>query len=229
VVAGSQFGLGSAGFVAGNIRYCRDYYCLVGQDQLPEVSLVHIRPGRISRTGGITGIFHNANCGCNVDFGQGILVGFDARPTDSCLGISLYPGGDIFTFGKKNKYMSKKNPISYPEEVLRPVKDYLLRRLFGLEKRKHELVKEDPFADKARLEDNAAVDADAAERVGHMQISAVKQALERSTIQVRKALSRIKIGKYGVCERCGKMIDTDRLMIVPETTVCIDCERKREK
>jgi DnaK suppressor protein len=124
---------------------------------------------------------------------------------------------------------SNKRMISYPAEVLKPVKDYLSSRLFGLEERKKELSQEDPFADKARLEDNAAVDADAAERVGHMQVSAMKLALDRSIIQIRKALSRIKIGKYGICERCGKMIDTDRLMIVPETTVCVDCERKKEK
>ena len=129
----------------------------------------------------------------------------------------------------KKKTNSKKFQVKYPAEVLRPVRDYLSQRLFGLEKRKKELAQEDPFADKSRLEDNAAVDADAAERIGHMQVSAIKQALDRSMIQVRKALTRIKIGKYGICERCGKMIDTDRLMIMPETTVCIGCERKREK
>jgi RNA polymerase-binding transcription factor DksA len=123
----------------------------------------------------------------------------------------------------------RRNIISYPEEVLRPVKEYLSSRLFGLEKRKKELVKEDPFTDKNRLDDNAAMDTDAAETTGHMEVSALKKTIDRSTIQIRKALSRIKIGKYGVCERCGKMIDTDRLMIMPETTVCIDCERKREK
>jgi RNA polymerase-binding transcription factor DksA len=119
--------------------------------------------------------------------------------------------------------------IEYPKEVLKPVRDYLSSKLFGLERRKKELTREDPFEDKSRLDDNAAIDADAAERVGHMQVSALKQAMERSSIQVKKALTRIKIGKYGVCERCGKMIDTDRLMVVPETTLCVDCERKREK
>jgi RNA polymerase-binding transcription factor DksA len=128
-----------------------------------------------------------------------------------------------------DKNDKKKTIISYPEEVLRPVRDYLSRRLFGLEKRKKELAKEDPYADKDRLDDNAAMDADAAETTGHMEVSALRQTVDRSTIQIRKALTRIKIGKYGVCERCGKMIDTDRLMIMPETTVCIDCERKREK
>ncbi len=129
----------------------------------------------------------------------------------------------------KKKTNLKKFQVKYPAEVLRPVRDYLSQRLFGLEKRKKELTQEDPFSDKSRLEDNAAVDADAAERTGHMQVSAIKLALDRSMIQIHKALTRIRIGKYGICERCGKMIDTDRLMIMPETTVCVGCERKREK
>lgn len=131
---------------------------------------------------------------------------------------------------KPAESVSRGNPvIAYPQAVLKPVKDYLVGKLFGLEKRRKELSSEDPFADKSRLLDNAAVDADAAERVGHMQISAVKQAVDKSIIQIRKALSMIKIGRYGVCERCGKMIDTDRLMIMPETTLCVDCGKKREK
>ena len=129
----------------------------------------------------------------------------------------------------KKDNTSKKLKFLYPSEVLRPVADYLAGKLFGLEKRKKELVSEDPFADKSRLDDNAAVDADAAERVGHMQVFALKRAMDKSIIQVRKALSRIKFGKYGICEKCRKMIDTDRLMVFPETTICISCERKREK
>ena len=123
----------------------------------------------------------------------------------------------------------KKQAVRYPEEVLKPVKEHLLSRLFGLEKRKKEIGDADPFRYESRLEDNAAIDADAAEQVGHMQASALKRALDRSIIQVRKALSRIKFGKYGVCERCGKMIYTDRLMVMPETTICVECEKKREK
>ena len=53
--------------------------------------------------------------------------------------------------------------------------------------------------------------------------------MERGIIQTRKALSRIKIGKYGICEDCGQMIDTDRLMIYPEATLCAKDARKREK
>lgn len=117
----------------------------------------------------------------------------------------------------------------YPSHVLEPVRRYLQSKLFGLDRRKKELDQADPFTDKSRLNDNAAIDTDAAERVGHMEVSAVKKALDRSMVQVRKALTMIKIGKYGLCENCGRMIDTDRLTVMPETTYCVDCEKKREK
>ena len=122
-----------------------------------------------------------------------------------------------------------KKTIKYPWEVLEPVRRYLAERLSTLEKKKKQATEADPFKDQSRLNDNAAIDADAAEQVGHMQASAVRQTLDRSIIQVRKAMTRMKIGKYGICERCGKMIDTDRLMIMPETTICVECEKKREK
>lgn len=126
---------------------------------------------------------------------------------------------------------TKKNakPVTYPKEVLEPVKNHLNEELSKLEKRKAELDVEDPFSDRARIDDNAAIDTDAAEQVGHMRVSALKQTMDRSIIQIRKAMARIKIGKYGLCERCGKFIDTDRLMIMPETTFCVACEKLKEK
>ncbi len=38
----------------------------------------------------------------------------------------------------------------------------------------------------------------------------------------------LRIGRYGICEDCGKMIDTDRLMVYPETTLCAQDAAKRE-
>lgn len=124
---------------------------------------------------------------------------------------------------------TKKVKTVYPKEVLKPVEEHLSAELNKLSKRKADIEVEDPFNDRTRVDDNAAVDTDAAEQVGHMQVNAVKLALDRSMIQIRKAMSRIKIGKYGLCERCGKFIDTDRLMIMPESTLCIVCEKQKEK
>ena len=76
--------------------------------------------------------------------------------------------------------------------------------------------------------DNASPDTDAAEQFGHARASAIKEQLDRKIIQTKKALSMVKIGKYGICEDCAKMIDTDRLMIYPEATLCASCQKKRE-
>lgn len=118
--------------------------------------------------------------------------------------------------------------IKFPPDVIKPIKDFLHLEEKKLEKRKESLEKSDPFSDSRRLYDNASPDADASEQFGHATAEALKREVERKLIQVRKALARIKIGKYGVCEVCHKMIDTDRLMVMPEATVCAECERKKK-
>lgn len=117
----------------------------------------------------------------------------------------------------------------FPKNLLIPVANFLKVKLSSLEKRKKAIAEEDPFADTARVLDNASPDTDAAEQFGHARTSALQKELARKMIQIKKALTAIKIGKYGLCEECGKMIDTDRLMAFPETTFCVACERKREK
>lgn len=127
--------------------------------------------------------------------------------------------------------MSKKNnkKVRFPMHVLQPVREYLLRRETELRKRKKSLAKEDPFADTERLNDNAAVDLDAAEEVGHERIRILKLEIDKTLIRVRKALTRIKVGKYGVCSKCGEMIDTDRLAIDPTASLCVTCANNKEK
>ncbi len=122
-----------------------------------------------------------------------------------------------------------KNPITFPAQILKPVRNFLKREEKELEKRKKVLVKEDPFSDTARVGDNAAVDAEAAEQFGHARIEAMRKEIDKRLVEIKKALTRIKIGKYGTCQECGEMIDTDRLTVKPEATLCIKCERKKSK
>jgi DnaK suppressor protein len=133
---------------------------------------------------------------------------------------------------KKVKIKTKKSRfdiVSFPSKLLNPVAHFLKSSLEQLKKRRKIIEEDDPFKDTSRLIDNASPDTDAAEQFGHARASAIKEQLDRKIIQTRKALTRIKIGKYGICEDCGKMIDTDRLMIYPEATLCASCQAKREK
>ena len=44
--------------------------------------------------------------------------------------------------------------------------------------------------------------------------------------QLRKALQKIEDGSYGVCEKCSKPIEKERLEIVPGALVCMECIKK---
>jgi DnaK suppressor protein len=133
---------------------------------------------------------------------------------------------------KKVKNKSKKKTssiIQFPGRLISPVGKFLRGRLAILEKRKKDIEEEDPFTDTSRVIGNPSPDADAAEQFGHARTTAIKENIDRKIVQTKKALSRVRIGKYGICEDCSQMIDTDRLMVYPEATVCAKCQAKREK
>lgn len=119
--------------------------------------------------------------------------------------------------------------IRFPRAVLKPIELFLRKEEKKLKERKKGLAGEDPFKDTNRVNDNAASDAEAAEQVGHERISALKSEIDKALINIRKTLSKIKIGKYGICEGCGQMIDTDRLAVNPTAELCIKCEKKKKK
>ncbi|MEK7497427.1 MAG: TraR/DksA C4-type zinc finger protein [Patescibacteria group bacterium] len=129
---------------------------------------------------------------------------------------------------KKKVKVESKIP-TFPMSLLIPIGSFLSGQLKKLEGNKKKITEEDPFANEARTGDNAAPDTEAEEQFGHARTLAIKEQLDRKIVQTRKALTRIKIGKYGICENCGKMIDTDRLVIFPEATLCVSCEKKKEK
>lgn len=119
--------------------------------------------------------------------------------------------------------------MKYPPELLQPVKKHLVEKLRELMRSKKRIDEIDPAKDENRISGNADVGDEAMEKVGLMESSALRMSVDRRVIQLRKALARIKFGSYGVCEKCGSMIDTDRLMIMPEATLCMKCEREKEK
>lgn len=131
---------------------------------------------------------------------------------------------------KKLKEAEKRetSPV-FPASVMKPIANFLSARLHTLEKRKKAISKEDPFTDRDRVDDNAATDIEADEQFGHARSSAIQKEISKNIIMVRKALSRIKLGKYGICEECGQLIDTDRLIAFPEATLCAKDAAKREK
>lgn len=58
---------------------------------------------------------------------------------------------------------------------------------------------------------------------------ALMQRLERKLESVQYALRLAQAGTYGICESCGDRIAPARLEVLPETTLCLDCQRQIER
>ena len=91
------------------------------------------------------------------------------------------------------------------------------------------LKKDDPFADPDHVSDNAAVDTDVREQVGHETVEAEIKDLQKRYEELKDASVRISKNRYGVCEKCNSVIPIMRLELVPEARYCIECERKMKK
>jgi YteA family regulatory protein len=52
---------------------------------------------------------------------------------------------------------------------------------------------------------------------------------EHVLADIDAALKRIEDGTYGTCTNCGKQIPQERLEARPYATLCIDCQRRRER
>ncbi|MBU1167243.1 TraR/DksA family transcriptional regulator [Patescibacteria group bacterium] len=69
-------------------------------------------------------------------------------------------------------------------------------------------------------EQNAAEVADYAKNLD------LEAKMEVKLLNVKKALKRIAIGKYGVCESCDKEISPERLKALPSAGECLECQEK---
>lgn len=58
--------------------------------------------------------------------------------------------------------------------------------------------------------------------------AAVRDSLRLRLSEIDEALERLQDGTYGICERCAKPIEPERLSIIPETKLCSACARSDE-
>lgn len=104
-------------------------------------------------------------------------------------------------------------------------------QLEELEKQKQTTLKEleNLRADLRAELDPEDVDDAASDLIERDKIQALILAMERRLNDIEHAIEQAQGGGYGICERCGKPIDPERLEIFPEATLCVDCKRETEK
>lgn len=125
------------------------------------------------------------------------------------------------------KVDKSEGALRFPDQVLLPIKKFLLNEVKRMQRRKKELEKSDPFHDSQRASNNS-LEEDVDEQLGHSDVEAKAKFLSIQIVKMRKALTRMKLGRYGICVKCGQMIDTDRLAVRPEASTCIKCREEIE-
>lgn len=53
--------------------------------------------------------------------------------------------------------------------------------------------------------------------------------LQRRLRRIEEAQQRVGAGGYGQCQMCGRMINPERLLALPEATTCMDCNQNGNK
>lgn len=102
------------------------------------------------------------------------------------------------------------------------------RRDIELELR-DELARLERSIDSQAEEDRGAVEAsdalfDPTDVNGGLAVRLETRATERMEA-IRAALARLADGTYGICSGCGSRIPYGRLIVMPESTLCVACGR----
>ena len=122
------------------------------------------------------------------------------------------------------------------QAFLNNIKENLLERKAKLKAQLNTFAEKDP-----KQEDNYnsdfpefgdKEDENAAEVAVFESNLSLEDTLEQSLEMINRALQKIKNGTYGLCEKCGEIINEERLKIMPTATKCVPghgCHKLTEK
>ncbi|HXF29007.1 MAG TPA: TraR/DksA C4-type zinc finger protein [Chlamydiales bacterium] len=78
---------------------------------------------------------------------------------------------------------------------------------------------------KVRKADDTDMEEKADEAQEYDNLLSVEYSLELKLKDVKAALEKIAAGSYGICEKCGKQIEPERLEVAPEAKTCMSCNK----
>ncbi len=86
----------------------------------------------------------------------------------------------------------------------------------------------DPDSDDAAIDVERGFADSAHSTAERARLLSVMKALRSNLRWVDRALTKMELGTYGTCERCGNPIGLERLEALPWAILCIDCKQKGE-
>lgn len=81
------------------------------------------------------------------------------------------------------------------------------------------------------LEENSARDSidEAADAVDLKMLQSISEKDVNRLNLINAALTRIEVGKYGLCMKCGRPIPEPRLEYIPYAVLCVECKAADER
>jgi len=71
---------------------------------------------------------------------------------------------------------------------------------------------------------------EAASQIPEMEQKLVKiRRIQQQISDIEHALEKIKMGTYGICDACGKPIAAERLKIIPQAALCLECKTRQNR
>jgi DnaK suppressor protein len=122
-------------------------------------------------------------------------------------------------------YMLGKNFLVEQEEKLKDAKQKLEAQLSNLAKESPEAKGEwEPKMPIFNSGSTGNLEEEADEVEEFSTNLALSQNLEEDLENINIALEKIKKGKYGFCEKCGKQMPEERLKVYPQARYCTQCK-----
>jgi RNA polymerase-binding protein DksA len=121
------------------------------------------------------------------------------------------------------KILTPEEIEKYKQQLLneRNETEKLIRDITELQKKNGEKGATSPYS---LHQADTAADTTLAERRAFYMDNEIKKLKE-----INYALKKIYDGDFGICEMCGKPIQTRRLDVIPYAHFCIECETKEEQ
>ena len=112
---------------------------------------------------------------------------------------------------------------------LQSIKNLLLRQKKKVEKEIKTVDSEDPVMESGGLAEASESGTESWLADAHSRAVSVKNSLQEILDKTKKALMALSKGKYGKCENCGKVIESERLKAMPAAIFCVDCSKIKSK
>ncbi len=101
-------------------------------------------------------------------------------------------------------------------------------RRAGLEERRQQLADElaaltKPPEAGANLAFGKRIGEGTTEAVERISSTAAARSIATALVDVDRALEKLDVGSYGVCDRCGREIPPERLEAIPSAVLCVTC------